>query len=100
MLSGAVRSKCCYLFKNVLCALTHFLWVTTFLYFAAFYIFQDNFVKFHKEFLTCVPIVYWVRFFVPIFSDRQENIFSRCRSPPSDFDFTSYQLKNRNWRTP
>ena len=64
------------------------------LWIAAFFN-STRFEVFLHALIWCVPIVIWVRFFVSC-----GNITPHCRSPPSDFDFASYQLKNRNWRTP
>lgn len=41
-----------------------------------------------------------VRYLVSGYGKWTGSSYPRCRSPPSDFDFASYQLKNRNWRTP
>lgn len=41
-----------------------------------------------------------VRFLVPGYGKWTGSNYPRCRSPPSGFGFASYQLKNRNWRTP
>ncbi len=47
-----------------------------------------------------VSAIVQVRFLVPRYGKWIGSSYPRCRSPPSDFDFASYQLKNQNWRTP
>lgn len=47
-----------------------------------------------------VSAIVQVRFLILGYAKRTGSNYPRCRSPPSGFDFASYQLKNRNWRTP
>lgn len=89
------RQKCCPV-CDVLFAVVHILWITEFFVSTEKDIFQQRPTVFLKHGYIGVPAFLWVRLFI-LFCDSGRGHVPECRSPPSDFDFTS-QPKNRNWR--
>ena len=92
---GSRRRKRCPV-CDVLFAVVHILWITAFFVSTEKDIFQQRPSVFLKYGCIGVPAIFGVRLFILFCGTGKGNV-SRCRSPPSDFDFAR-QPKNRNWR--
>ena len=92
MLPSVIRPKCEDLYKYTFSVAIHFLMAATF-HVPGVCIFWDYDVHLHHRFFTCALAISRVRFFSAYFTPYGKILIFRCRSPPSDFDFASYQLK-------